>query len=46
VGRGRHGENLLQNGAAGSARVQGAFKGINLAPNAADAGHNTFFIFG
>lgn len=46
IGSTAHGGNLLQNGETGIARLQGAFKGINLASNAADAGQNTFFIFG
>ncbi len=46
IGSAAHGGDLLQNGETGIARFQGAFKGINLAPNAADAGQNTFFIFG
>lgn len=46
IGSPAHGGNLLQDGQAGVARLQRTFKGINLAPNATDAGKNTFFIFG
>jgi hypothetical protein len=46
IGSPAHGGDLLQNGQTGVARLQRAFKGINLAPNAADASKNTFFIFG
>lgn len=46
IGSPAHGGNLLEDGQTGGARLQRAFKGINLAPNAADAGKNTFFIFG
>ena len=46
IGSATHGGNLLQDGQTGVARLQRAFKGINLAPNAADAGKNTFLSSG
>lgn len=46
IGSTAHGGNLLQDSQTGIARLQCAFKGIDLAPNATDASKNTFFIFG
>ncbi len=43
IGSAAHGGNLLQDGQTGVARLQRAFKGINLAPNATNARQNTFF---
>ncbi|STD20384.1 Uncharacterised protein [Enterobacter asburiae] len=43
IGSPAHGGDLLQDGQTGIARLQRALKGINLAPNAADASKNTFF---
>ncbi len=44
IGSPAHGGDLLQDGQTGIARLQRALKGINLAPNAADASKNTFFL--
>jgi len=41
-----HRGNLLQDGQAGLPGFQRALKGINLPTNAANAGKDTFFIFG
>ena len=46
IGSTAHGGNLLQDGQTGVARLQRAFKGINLAPNATNASEDTFFILG